>query len=80
MIIISLGNAREKFNKEIYGIATISFDSMINFYNDSYELLLDMITIAIGLNNIYLRGSYDKFSNESNVKNFEKYNNITLYL
>lgn len=76
MIIISLGNAREKFNKEIYGIATISFDSMINFYNDSYELLLDMITIAIGLNNIYLRGSYDKFSNESNVKNFEKYNKL----
>lgn len=75
MIIISLGNSREKFNKEIYGIATMSFDNMINFYEDSYELLLDMIAIAIGLNNIYLRGSYDKFSEKSNVKNFEEYNN-----
>ena len=74
MVIVSLGGIQEDFNKENYGIATISFDSMIRFYNDSYELLLDMITVAIGLNNIFLRGNYDNFSIESKVKNFEKYN------
>ena len=36
IITISLGGVREKFNKESYGIATISFDNMINFYKDTY--------------------------------------------
>ena len=76
MVMISLGDLREKFDKEIYGIATISFDDMINFYKDSYELILDMITIAIGLNNIYLRGTYDSFSDGANVSNFEEYNKL----
>ncbi len=71
-----MGDLREKFDKEIYGIATISFDDMINFYKDSYELILDMITIAIGLNNIYLRGTYDSFSDGANVSNFEEYNKL----
>lgn len=76
IVTISLGNIREKFNKEIYGITTISFENMINFYKDTYELLLDMITIAIGLNNIFIRGKFDKFSVESNVANFDVYNNL----
>lgn len=76
IITISLGGVREKFNKESYGIATISFDNMINFYKDTYELLLDMITIAIGLNNIFIRGNYDIFFDEANVSNFIQYNNL----
>lgn len=76
IITISLGGIREKFNKESYGIATISFDNMINFYKDSYELLLDMITIAIGLNNIFIRGNYDIFFEDANASNFVQYNNL----
>lgn len=76
IVTVSLGNLREKFNKENYGIATISFENMINFYKDTYELLLDMLTIAIGLNNIFIRGNFNIFSDESNVSNFNSYNNL----
>lgn len=76
IITTSLGGVSEKFNKESYGIATISFDNMINFYKDTYELLLDMITIAIGLNNIFIRGNYDSFFDKTNVSNFIQYNNL----
>lgn len=73
VVVMSLGNISSKFNKDEYGIATISFENMINFYKDSYELILDLITIAVGLNNIFERESYDNFSDDSQVKNFEKY-------
>lgn len=73
IVVISLGGNSEKLNKETYGIATTSFEDMKSFYSDSYEVILDMITIVIGLNNIYLRGNYDSFSNRTNVKNFEMY-------
>lgn len=76
ILTISLGGLREKFNKEDYGIATISFENMINFYKDTYELLLDMIIIAIGLNNIFIRGKYDQFSGNANVSSFKEYNNL----
>ena len=76
ILTISLGGLREKFNKEDYGIATISFENMINFYKDTYELLLDMIIIAIGLNNIFIRGKYDQFSENANVSSFKEYNNL----
>lgn len=76
IVTISLGNLREKFNKENYGIATMSFENMINFYKDTYELLLDMVTFAVGLNNIFTRGKYDSFSDKTDILNFEKYNNL----
>lgn len=73
IVVISISGLREKFNKETYGIATTSFEDMISFYNKSYELILDMITIAIGLNNIFVRGSYNSFPKELNIKDFETY-------
>lgn len=73
MVVISLGGNSEKLNKETYGIATTSFEDMKSFYSDSYEVILDMINIVIGLNNIYIRGNYNTFSNKANVENFDKY-------
>ena len=73
MVVIALGGKIENLNKETYGISTTSFEDMKSFYSDSYEVILDMITIAIGLNNSYLRGNYDSFSDKGNVGNFQAY-------
>lgn len=73
MVVISLGDIRQKFDKENYGIATTSLEEMIAFYNKSYELILDMITIAIGLNNVFVRGDYNKFSENAKIEDFESY-------
>ncbi len=59
--MLSMGKASEKFDKDIFGIATTSFEEMKSFYADSYELILDLIDIAIGLNNIVVRGDYNSF-------------------
>lgn len=60
-VMLSLGRATEKLDKEKYGIATASYEDMITFYSDSYELILDFIGIAIGLNNIVMRGDCNSF-------------------
>lgn len=59
--MLSLGNAVEKLDKDTFGVATTSFEDMIKFYADSYELILDYIDVAIGLNNIVVRGDHDIF-------------------
>ena len=59
--MLSLGNAVEKLDKDTFGIATTSFEDMIKFYADSYELILDYIDVAIGLNNIVVRGEHNTF-------------------
>lgn len=61
VIMLTLGNATERLDKEKYGIATTSFEDMKAFYSDSYELILDYLDIAIGLNNIVVRGDCDAF-------------------
>ena len=60
--MLSLGNATAKLDKETFGIATTSFEDMIKFYADSYELILDYIDVAIGLNNIVVRGDHNAFT------------------
>ena len=69
-VMISLGNISDKFNRETHGIATTSFENMKSFYADSYELLLSMIDVAVGLNNITVRGDYNAFHSDSNAKDF----------
>ena len=73
MVVISLGGIKEKLDKETYGIATTSFEDMISFYNKSYELILDMLTIPIGLNNIYVRQDYNNFEKDLKIKDFKTY-------
>ena len=82
--MLSLGNAVEKLDKDTLGIATTSFEDMIKFYADSYELILDYIDVAIGLNNIVVRGNHNTFpANTIRVNkktpcvgNFEDYREI----
>lgn len=76
-IMISLGNISEKFNRGTHGIATTSFENMKSFYADSYELLLSMIDIAVGLNNITVRGDYNAFHSDSNAKDFADFQSKT---
>ena len=59
--MLSLGNAAYKLDKELFGIATTSFEDMKSLYADSYELILDFISVAIGLNNIAVRGDCNSF-------------------
>lgn len=67
--MLSLGNATDRMDKKSFGIATTSFEDMKSFYADSYELILDFIDIAIGLNNIVVRGDYNAFpSNNIRIK------------
>ena len=46
---------------------------MKTFYEETYELILELITIPIGLNNVVTRGNYDDFPEKSPYKNFDSY-------
>ena len=59
--MLSIGSATDKFDKEKFGIATTSFEDMKAFYSDSYELILDFLGVAVGLNNIAVRGNCNAF-------------------
>ena len=84
--MLSIGHASEKLDREKFGIATTSFEDMKCFYSDSYELILDFIGVAIGLNNILVRGDYNSFPRNNNqvdkrtssvsVRNFSDYRKI----
>ena len=57
---------------------------MIKFYADSYELILDYVGVAIGLNNIVVRGDHNTFPENTVyvnkqtrcVESFENYQEI----
>lgn len=72
-VMIELGNVKESFDREKYGIATTSFENMKSFYADSYELILEMVDIAVLLNNLVVRGDHNKFSLETNIKDYSEY-------
>ena len=82
--MLVLGNATEKLDRNTFGIATTSIEDMLDFYADSYELVLDYIDVAIGLNNIVVRGDHNAFpANTIRVNkktpcvcNFEDYREI----
>lgn len=78
-IILSLGKKMDVLDKTKYGIATTSFENMKAFYADSYELILEMITIAVGLNNVVVRKDFNSFFNKKDTFDFESYFNQTKY-
>ena len=77
VIILSVVNKTDQIDKEIYGISTINFKDMRTFYADSYELILEMITLPVGLNNIIERKNYDCFTTDSKINNFKTFFNNT---
>ena len=76
VVMLSLGNAKEKFDRERYGIATTSFEDMKSFFADSYEMILEMVDIPIFLNNLVVRGNHNCFHANANVTSIEKYYNL----
>ena len=81
--MLSLGGVADKLNRDSFGIATTSFEDMKAFYADSYELILDFVDVAIGLNNIAVRGDYNLFPTDSvkgrkkkQVGTFEEYREL----
>lgn len=79
VIILSVVNKIDQIDKEKYGISTINFKDMRTFYADSYELILEMITLPVGLNNIIERKNYDCFPANSKINNFKTFFNNTKY-
>jgi len=79
VIILSITDKTDEIDKETYGISTINFKDMITFYADSYELILEMIMLPIGLNNIKERKKYDCFPTESTINNFKTFFNKIKY-
>jgi hypothetical protein len=72
IVYMSFAN-NKKLSKEEYGITTINFDSLKSFYVKSYELILELLLVPVGLNNIFERGEYNLFYEESKAKNFDSY-------
>ena len=70
IVILNLSENNNKIDKEKYGISTTSFDDIKSFYADTYELILDMIEIPIGLNNIFERNDFNKFLTKFNFNSF----------
>ena len=73
IVMLSLGNAKNKIDKNTFGISTTSLDEFLSFYSDSYEIITDLIDLVVALNNISIRGNIDTFPSDSTVKNFENY-------
>ncbi len=69
IIILNYNEKELKIDREKYGISTISFEDIKSFYADTYELILEMITIPIGLNNAFMRSDFNKFNSNNS---FEK--------
>lgn len=72
-VMLIKGNVSDKLDKECYGISTTSFDNMKSFFADSYELILEMMDIAVGLNNIAVRGTCGKFNDTTKIDNWASY-------
>lgn len=50
---------------EKYAMPTVSFDALLDFYQKSYETIMDAADILIGLNNINYRNDYEVLPNTS---------------
>ena len=76
-VMLSLGNVDDKFDKLNYGISTTSFDFFKQFYSNTYEIILEMIDIPVGLNNLLVRNCIDKFPSLCNCDSFDKYQKLS---
>lgn len=58
-------------NQEEYGISTIGFDELKDFYSKSYELILKSIDVVFILNNLTVRGDYSNIVGNDTFKTFD---------
>ena len=75
-IMLSLSDSASKADKTEVGISTTSFEDMISFYADSYEVVLEMIGVAVGLNNIMVRGDFNAFHSSTNLQDYKAFSNL----
>lgn len=77
-------NCLDRVDKTQYGIMTTGFEILSDFYAKSYEWILDNIDILIGLNNIAVRGQYEKCIGGKHYCDLallaSKYKKLELYL
>lgn len=59
-------------DREELGISTCSFDDIKNFYQDTYECLIDCCDIIVGLDNIENREDCNKFTDKLDLRKFRE--------
>ena len=67
-------------NAKQYAISTISFDSLLDFYQKSYEVIVDSATVLIALNNIRYRHDFDVLPNNSKKSFSDRLNDSNKYM
>ena len=77
VVMLSLGNAKNKIDRNSFGISTTNLDEFLSFYSDSYEIITDLMDLVVGLNNVSIRGNLDAFPPNATVKNFDNYRKAT---
>ena len=75
-IMLSLSHSTSEVDKTKVGISTSSFEDMISFYADSYEVVLEMIGVAVGLNNIIVRNDFNAFHPNTKLQDYKAFSNL----
>ena len=71
VVLLELREDKTKSISKNNGINS-DYYKVLSFYQDSYELILDLIVFAIGMNNIEIRNDYNCFPEKIGVNDFEK--------
>ena len=71
VVLLELREDKTKSISKNNGIYS-DYYKVLSFYQDSYELILDLIVFAIGMNNIEIRNDYNCFPEKIGVNDFEK--------
>ncbi|MBP2622637.1 YecA family protein [Streptococcus oricebi] len=84
VVLVNL-NKYDSVNQDLYGITTANYQELKKFYVESYEWILRNINIIIALNNIFVRGDFQKCLQDRNYQNNlekvrNKYNEFSNYL
>lgn len=71
-ILIKNTNSSDKYNRDNFGITTVNYNELKDFYTKSYEWMLENINVVVALNNIFERGFYKKCVNDKKFSQLEK--------
>ncbi len=63
-----------------YAISTISFDDLLDFYQKSYEAIIDSSEVLIALNNVFYRGDFNILVGEQKLSLSDRRSDSNKYL
>lgn len=63
-----------------YAISTISFDDLLDFYQKSYEAIVDSSEVLIALNNVFHRGNFNILAGEQKLSLSDRRSDSNKYL